>query len=108
MARNLARVPLSESELAGFDLAVLDPPRQGAPAQAAAFAAALDTGPNNARTHRLPATLIYVSCNPASFARDTKTLATAGYRLQRVVPIDQFVYTHHLELVGLLRLTPQD
>ena len=89
-ARNLARQPLGPNELARFDVVVLDPPRQGAAAQALAFKNSVH-----------PATIVYVSCAPKSFARDAASLADAGYRLRRVVPIDQFVATPHVELVGI-------
>jgi len=45
--------------------------------------------------------VIYVSCSPATFARDAKILVSGGYRLVRVTPIDQFRYSAHVELVGV-------
>jgi 23S rRNA (uracil1939-C5)-methyltransferase len=42
-----------------------------------------------------------VSCNPATFARDARILIAAGFRLSRVVPVDQFRYSAHVELVGI-------
>ena len=70
---------------------MFDPPRAGAGPQAAALAASiLDT-------------VVAVSCNPATFARDAAHLVAGGFRLERVVPIDQFVWTPHLELVGVFR-----
>lgn len=89
--RDIARRPLSAEELARFDGVVLDPPRAGADAQARALAGS--TVP----------TVAYVSCNPASFARDARTLADGGYRLVRVTPVDQFPWTAHLELIGEFR-----
>jgi 23S rRNA (uracil1939-C5)-methyltransferase len=44
--------------------------------------------------------VVYVSCNPATFARDARTLCDAGFRLRRVVPVDQFRYAAHVEIVG--------
>jgi 23S rRNA (uracil1939-C5)-methyltransferase len=89
--RDLARAPLAAAELARFDAAVLDPPRAGARAQAAAIAASgLDL-------------LAYVSCDPGSFARDARILIDGGFRLERVLPIDQFCWSAHLELVGVFR-----
>ena len=74
--------------LARYAAAVFDPPRAGAARQAAALAAArLDT-------------VVAVSCNPATFARDAARLIAGGFRLQRVLPVDQFVWTPHLELVA--------
>jgi 23S rRNA (uracil1939-C5)-methyltransferase len=67
---------------------VFDPPRAGARAQAAALA---EHGPDR---------IIAVSCNPASFARDARALADAGYTLGRITPIDQFPWSAHVELVA--------
>ena len=85
-ARDLFRRPLLPTELARFDAVVLDPPRPGASAQAKALAAS-----------RVPKVL-YVSCSAASFARDARLLADGGYSLTRVVPIDQFLWSPHVEL----------
>jgi 23S rRNA (uracil1939-C5)-methyltransferase len=88
-ARDLFRRPLLPVELKRFEAVVIDPPRPGAKAQAEALAQS-----------SLPR-VIYVSCNPASFARDARVLADGGYRLGRVQPIDQFVWSPHTELVGI-------
>ena len=88
--RNLFSLPLQPSELARFDAAVLDPPRAGASAQAAALA--------NSAIGRLA----YVSCNPESFARDAAILAAKGFRIAWVRPVDQFLWSSHIELVALL------
>ena len=87
-ARDLFRRPLLPAELDGCDAVVLDPPRQGAEAQAKALAQS-----------RVPR-IVYVSCNPATFARDARLLAAGGYRLGRVVPVDQFRYSAHVELMA--------
>ncbi len=87
--RDLFRRPLAAAELKGFDAVALDPPRQGAEAQARALA--LSAVPR----------LIYVSCNPASFSRDARILCAGGYRLAHVTPVDQFRYSAHVELVGV-------
>jgi 23S rRNA (uracil1939-C5)-methyltransferase len=84
--RDLFRRPLLASELSRFDAVVLDPPRPGAAAQVQALA------------HSDVPKVIYVSCNPASFARDARTLYEGGYRLVRVVPLDQFLWSPHVEL----------
>jgi 23S rRNA (uracil1939-C5)-methyltransferase len=47
--------------------------------------------------------VVAVSCNPATFARDARLLTQGGYRLERIVPVDQFLWSPHLELVALLR-----
>ena len=76
------------SSSSGFDAVVFDPPRQGAEAQARALAAS-----------PVP-TVVAVSCNPATFARDARILVDGGYRLVRVTPVDQFLYSAHVELVA--------
>jgi 23S rRNA (uracil1939-C5)-methyltransferase len=87
--RDLFAFPLAAPELADFDGVVFDPPRAGARAQAEALAAS--TVPRIAA----------ISCNPATFARDARILTDGGYVLQRVVPVDQFVYSAATEVVGL-------
>lgn len=84
--RDLFRSPLMSVELERFDCVVLDPPRPGATAQV-----------RNLAQSRVPSVL-YVSCNPASFARDARMLCDGGYRLIRVVPVDQFLWSPHVEL----------
>lgn len=87
--RDLEARPLLADELSRFDAVVFDPPRAGAKAQTAMLAAAA-----------VPR-IVAVSCNPATFARDARTLVHGGYRLTRVQPIDQFVWSPHVELVAL-------
>jgi 23S rRNA (uracil1939-C5)-methyltransferase len=87
-ARDLDAAPLRAGDLARFDAVVLDPPRAGARAQAEALAAS-----------SVPA-IAYVSCHPASFARDARILVDGGYALEAVWPLDQFPWSHHLELVA--------
>ena len=86
--RDIEARPLTADELAGFDAVVFDPPRAGAKAQSALLAASA-----------VPR-VVAVSCNPASFARDARLLVDGGYRLARVQPIDQFVWSPHVELVA--------
>ena len=90
LARDLMREPLSAAELNAYDAVLFDPPRAGALAQAGALARS-----------RVP-TVIAMSCNPASFARDAAVLIGGGYRLERVAPVDQFVFSAHVELVAIL------
>ena len=88
--RDLYRRPLTAAELGRFDAVVIDPPRAGAREQAAALAVA-EVGK-----------LAYVSCNPSSFARDTKLLVEGGWRLEWVLPVGQFRWSTHVELVAAL------
>ena len=86
--RNLFDAPLIAQELAGFDLAILDQPHRGAAEQCRMLAKA-DIGK-----------VAMISCNPASFARDASKLINAGFRLEWVQVIDQFLFSNHLEIVG--------
>ncbi len=87
--RDLVREPLGRKELEGFDAVVFDPPRAGAEAQATMLAKS---------TVR---TVIAVSCNPTTLARDAALLLDGGYQLHSVTPIDQFLYANHLEAVAV-------
>ena len=86
--RDLYRRPLDSSELANFAAVVLDPPRAGAVEQTAALASSA-----------VPR-IAYVSCNPATFARDARTLVDGGYALSWVRPVGQFRWSTHVELAG--------
>jgi 23S rRNA (uracil1939-C5)-methyltransferase len=88
--RDLFRSPLSARELQAFDAVVFDPPRAGASAQAAQLAKS-----------PVPM-LIAVSCNPGTLARDLRILVDGGYRITRVVPVDQFLFSPHIEVVAHL------
>jgi 23S rRNA (uracil1939-C5)-methyltransferase len=88
--RDLFRSPLTAVEMKNFDAVVFDPPRQGADAQAQQLAAS-----------SVPR-IVAVSCNPATFARDTAILTRAGYQLKEVTPVDQFRYAAHVEIVARL------
>jgi 23S rRNA (uracil1939-C5)-methyltransferase len=89
--RDLYRRPLDASELNGFDAVVLDPPRAGAEEQAKALA--------SSTVQRIA----FVSCNPATFARDAKTLVDGGYGLDWVRPVGQFRWSTHVELAAAFR-----
>ncbi len=86
--RDLFKRPLSSAELATFDAVVFDPPRAGAEAQSEQLA--------KSDVKRI----IAVSCNAQSFARDAKILLAGGYVLGEVIPIDQFRFSPHVELVA--------
>ena len=86
--RDLAERPLMAAELSGTHGVVFDPPRAGAPEVVRQIAASK------------VARVVAVSCNPVTFARDAAALIAGGYHLARVTPVDQFVYTGHVELVA--------
>ena len=87
-ARDLMREPMVASELKEFDAVVFDPPRAGAQAQARQLAKSVVK------------TVVAVSCDPASFARDAEILIGGGYKLKSVTAVDQFKYTSHVEIVA--------
>jgi 23S rRNA (uracil1939-C5)-methyltransferase len=87
--RDLFRSPLRVEELRAFDGVVLDPPRAGAREQVAQIA------------QSAVGRVVYVSCNPSSWARDAATLRDAGYRLAELRPVGQFRWSTHVELASL-------
>jgi 23S rRNA (uracil1939-C5)-methyltransferase len=87
--RDLFREPLTARELERFDGVVFDPPRAGAEAQARELA--------KSAVKRVVA----VSCDAATFARDAAILVAGGYRLSIVTPVDQFLWSPHVEIVGV-------
>lgn len=89
--RDLFRRPLTPEELNRFAAVVIDPPRAGAREQVMQLAAS-----------SVPV-IAYVSCNPASFARDAVHLVGGGYRLDQVRPVGQFRWSTHVEMVGIFR-----
>ncbi len=89
MHRDLFRNPLLPEELNRFAAVLLDPPRAGAREQVARLAAST------------VARVVYISCNPASWARDAATLIASGYRLAELRPVGQFRWSNHVELVSL-------
>ncbi len=84
--RDLFRAPIDGKR---YDAVVFDPPRVGAEAQSRKLA-----GGDVPR-------IVGVSCNPVTFARDARILVDGGYRLDSVQVIDQFIWSHHVELVGV-------
>ncbi len=86
--RDLMREPVVASELKEFDAVVFDPPRAGAEAQARQLAKSSVK------------TVVAVSCDPASFARDAEILMNGGYKLKSLTAVDQFKYTSHVEIVA--------
>jgi 23S rRNA (uracil1939-C5)-methyltransferase len=88
--RDLFRDPLGWQELKPYEAVVFDPPRAGAAAHAEQLA--------KSKVKRVVA----VSCNPGTLARDLRLLVDGGYKITRVVPIDQFLYSSHVEVVAHL------
>ncbi len=88
--RDLFREPLSAKELEDLDAVALDPPRAGGKAQCEMIAKSA-----------VPVVAM-VSCNPATMARDVKTLVDAGFVIDWVRPIDQFLWSDHVEAVARL------
>lgn len=86
--RDLDRQPLDHNDLQNLDAAIVDPPRAGARSQVQALA--------NSDVEKIA----MVSCNPATFARDARLLIDGGYHLSWVQPIDAFLWSAQIELVG--------
>jgi 23S rRNA (uracil1939-C5)-methyltransferase len=84
--RDLFQSPVPSGELGDYDAVIINPPRGGAKEQCAMLAR------SNVKK------LVMISCNPATFSRDARLLREGGYRLKKLVPIDQFVYSPHLEI----------
>ncbi|WP_455474436.1 class I SAM-dependent RNA methyltransferase [Bartonella sp. B30(2025)] len=88
--RDLFHRPLSAKELECFDSAVFDPPRAGAQQQVHEMAKAT-----------LPR-VVAISCNPITFARDLSLLIAGGYVIEQIIPIDQFLWSPHVEIIAVL------
>lgn len=89
--RDLFRRPLTVDELSAFDAVVFDPPRSGAKEQV------LQLARSNVET------IVGISCNPNTFCRDARILVDGGYRFESIKPVDQFLYSAQLELVGVFK-----
>lgn len=89
--RDLFRRPVFAHELADYSVAVIDPPRAGATAQMAELAKS-----------SVP-TIIAISCNPNTFARDARQLVDGGYEIGSIQPIGQFLWSTHIELVAVFK-----
>lgn len=86
--KNLSVDPFTAMECNEYDLVIFDPPRGGAKAQAQQLAKS-----------KTPC-IMAVSCDPASFTRDAKILIDGGYALEKILPVDQFLWSSHLELAA--------
>ena len=89
--RDLYKMPLNDKELEVFDAVVLNPPRAGAYAQSKQLAMSKVQ------------TIIYVSCNPKTFATDARLLLSNGYKINNITLFDQFLYSSHIELVAVFK-----
>lgn len=87
--RDLFLNPLSAAELSKYKAAVINPPRMGAAAQVKQLAT------SSIRK------IVMISCNHATWSRDARVLKQAGYTLESLTVIDQFVFSPHLELVSV-------
>jgi 23S rRNA (uracil1939-C5)-methyltransferase len=88
--RDLFRRPLIKDDLKRFDALVIDPPRAGAEDQSRQLA--------QSSVKRIA----MVSCNATTFARDLRVLIDGGYKVKRITPIDQFLWSPHIEIVAAL------
>jgi 23S rRNA (uracil1939-C5)-methyltransferase len=80
----------SREEARRFDTVITDPPRAGMHPKV--LKRLIEIGPKK---------ILYISCNPSTFARDAKELAEAGYKLPKVMPVDMFPHTRHIELAAV-------
>lgn len=87
--RDLFTHPLTIGMLQQYDCVVMDPPRAGAMAQCRVL--------STSKIQRV----IYVSCNPRTFMRDSKILTDGGYNVSEIIPVDQFVGSSHWELFAV-------
>jgi 23S rRNA (uracil1939-C5)-methyltransferase len=87
-----------EKEKRKFDVIILDPPRKGCTKESLDQALRL-------LKHDNSATIIYVSCNPATLARDLKYLTEKGANVQSIQPFDMFCHTYHVENVAIINLS---
>jgi 23S rRNA (uracil1939-C5)-methyltransferase len=94
--RNLKTTPLNPEELTKYDAIIIDPPRSGAHLQF-----------SNIATSKVPI-VVSISCNINTFIRDSKSLIENNYVLKWVQPIDQFLFSSHVELVGLFEIRKCD
>lgn len=87
--RDLFKHPLTLAMLSKYDCVVMDPPRSGALEQTKVLAK------SDVKK------IIYISCNPNTFIRDSKILCAGGYTISKIIPIDQFVGSSHWELFSV-------
>lgn len=93
LTQDLFGDPVQVEDLKKYDAIVMNPPRSGAQSQAKQVAMA-----------RVPR-VIYISCSPESFAKEAAVLCDKGYTLDKVIPVDQFMWAAHTEVVGVFRFS---
>ncbi len=86
--RNLFDMPLASDQLSNYDAVVMNPPRAGAESQTPLLAKSSVSK------------CVYISCNADTFARDAKILLDHGFAMKTVVPVDQFMWTPHIEIMA--------
>tara|TARA_B110000503_G_C7137446_1_gene409431 strand:- start:20 stop:1273 length:1254 start_codon:yes stop_codon:yes gene_type:complete len=91
--RDLFTTPLTKAELQSYRFVIINPPRAGALKQIKELA------------YSTCKIIVYISCNPESFASDAAILEKGKYKLVEVTPVDQFYWSSHLEIVGIFALT---
>ncbi len=94
--RNLKTTPLNSEELSKYDAVIIDPPRSGAHLQF-----------SNIAISKVPI-VVSISCNINTFIRDSKSLIENNYELKWVQPIDQFLFSSHIEVVGFFEIKKVD
>lgn len=87
--KNLFLNPLMTNELNMYDAIILNPPRDGAKEQIKEIA------------NSTVKNIVYISCNPNTFSRDAEELINKGYKLTSITPVDQFLWTSHIEVISL-------
>ncbi len=87
--RDLFKKPLQSKEVAKYDVAIINPPRDGAKNQIIQI--------SKSRIHKV----IMVSCNPITFKRDSKIMLQNGFKISTLLPLDQFYANIHLEMVAV-------
>jgi len=91
IVQDLFQNPVYHRDLEKFDAVIFDPPRAGALEQVREIVEA-----------EIPK-VVSISCDPASFARDAEVLIDGGYTLEKIIPVDQFKYSSHIEIVGCFK-----
>ena len=89
ITRDLFKKPLTAKNLEQYDVVIMDPPRAGAEKQSKELAK------SNIKR------IVYVSCNPTTFVRDSEILKRGGYKMTVAIPVDQFVGSSHWEIFSV-------